>query len=83
MATKYPFIQLSAPLQAEVKKEHLNGQCYQYNRLIKFTLSGIGLIDVERAYPLTLGANVGTTTTALLAAMAVVGNKVASIQVCG
>ncbi|ROT81759.1 sodium-dependent phosphate transporter [Penaeus vannamei] len=33
-------------------------------------LIGIGVISVERSYPLTLGSNIGTTTTALLAAMA-------------
>ena len=33
-------------------------------------LVGVGLITLERVYPLTLGANLGTTTTALLAAFA-------------
>ncbi|KAI9561076.1 (+)/Pi cotransporter [Daphnia sinensis] len=33
-------------------------------------LIGIGFISIERVYPLTLGSNVGTTTTALLAAFA-------------
>ncbi|XP_069555054.1 solute carrier family 34 member 2b [Brachyistius frenatus] len=33
-------------------------------------LVGIGVISLERAYPLTLGSNIGTTTTAILAAMA-------------
>uniref|UniRef100_A0A8C9WP65 Sodium-dependent phosphate transport protein 2B n=1 Tax=Scleropages formosus TaxID=113540 RepID=A0A8C9WP65_SCLFO len=33
-------------------------------------LVGIGVITIERAYPLTLGSNIGTTTTAILAAMA-------------
>ncbi|XP_024906952.1 sodium-dependent phosphate transport protein 2C [Pteropus alecto] len=33
-------------------------------------LVGIGVISLERAYPLLLGSNVGTTTTALLAALA-------------
>ncbi|XP_057208042.1 solute carrier family 34 member 2b isoform X2 [Triplophysa rosa] len=33
-------------------------------------LVGIGVISIERAYPLTLGSNIGTTTTAILAAMA-------------
>ncbi|XP_053384148.1 sodium-dependent phosphate transport protein 2B-like [Mercenaria mercenaria] len=33
-------------------------------------LVGIGIISVDRMYPLTLGANIGTTTTALLAALA-------------
>jgi sodium-dependent phosphate cotransporter len=32
-------------------------------------LVGVGLVTVERVYPLTLGSNLGTTTTALLAAM--------------
>ncbi len=38
--------------------------------LIHLILPGIGVISLERAYPLTLGSNIGTTTTALLAAMA-------------
>lgn len=33
-------------------------------------LVGVGLISVDRVYPLTLGSNLGTTTTALLAAAA-------------
>ena len=33
-------------------------------------LCGIGILRVERMYPLTLGANVGTTFTSVLAAMA-------------
>ncbi|XP_077157606.1 sodium-dependent phosphate transport protein 2B [Paroedura picta] len=37
-------------------------------------LVGIGVISIERAYPLTLGSNIGTTTTAILAAMASPGN---------
>ena len=28
------------------------------------------MITIERAYPLTLGSNIGTTTTALLASLA-------------
>lgn len=28
------------------------------------------MITIERSYPLTLGSNIGTTTTALLASMA-------------
>lgn len=39
---------------------------------------GIGVISLERAYPLTLGSNLGTTTTAILAAMASSGDKLAS-----
>lgn len=33
-------------------------------------LMGVGIINLERAYPLFLGSNIGTTTTALLAALA-------------
>uniref|UniRef100_A0A6Q2Y6U5 Sodium-dependent phosphate transport protein 2A n=1 Tax=Esox lucius TaxID=8010 RepID=A0A6Q2Y6U5_ESOLU len=45
-------------------------------------LIGIGVISLERAYPLTLGSNIGTTTTALLAALASPGDKLeAAIQI--
>lgn len=45
---------------------------------------GIGVISLERAYPLTLGSNLGTTATALLAALASPGNKLAAaLQVRG
>lgn len=44
--------------------------------------SGIGVISIERAYPLTLGSNIGTTTTAILAALASPGETLAnSLQV--
>lgn len=44
--------------------------------------TGIGVISLERAYPLTLGSNIGTTTTAILAAMASPGETLAnSLQV--
>ncbi|KAI1280876.1 Sodium-dependent phosphate transport protein 2B [Halotydeus destructor] len=33
-------------------------------------LAGIGVISLERIYPLTLGSNIGTTTTGILAALA-------------
>lgn len=33
-------------------------------------LAGVGMVSLERIYPLTLGANIGTTTTGLLAALA-------------
>jgi len=36
-------------------------------------LAGAGLVTLERAYPLTLGSNIGTTSTSLLAAMAAGG----------
>ncbi|XP_068177758.1 solute carrier family 34 member 2a [Antennarius striatus] len=41
-------------------------------------LVGIGVISIERAYPLSLGANIGTTTTAILAAMASPGERLAN-----
>uniref|UniRef100_A0A8C1HD97 Sodium-dependent phosphate transport protein 2A n=2 Tax=Cyprinus carpio TaxID=7962 RepID=A0A8C1HD97_CYPCA len=41
-------------------------------------LIGIGVISIERAYPLTLGSNIGTTTTAILAALASPGDKLAA-----
>uniref|UniRef100_A0A673BSI3 Sodium-dependent phosphate transport protein 2B n=1 Tax=Sphaeramia orbicularis TaxID=375764 RepID=A0A673BSI3_9TELE len=45
-------------------------------------LVGIGVISLERAYPLTLGSNIGTTTTAILAAMASPGDTLEqSLQV--
>lgn len=36
-------------------------------------LSGAGMITLEQAFPITIGANIGTTITALLAALAVTG----------
>jgi sodium-dependent phosphate cotransporter len=36
-------------------------------------LAGAGLITLEQAFPITLGANIGTTITALLASLAVSG----------
>ncbi|XP_066576091.1 solute carrier family 34 member 2b [Amia ocellicauda] len=45
-------------------------------------LVGIGVISIERAYPLTLGSNIGTTTTAILAAMASPGETLGnSLQI--
>ncbi|XP_030641990.1 solute carrier family 34 member 2b [Chanos chanos] len=45
-------------------------------------LVGIGVISIERAYPLTLGSNIGTTTTAILAALASPGDTLAnSLQI--
>ncbi|XP_048220478.1 sodium-dependent phosphate transport protein 2B [Perognathus longimembris pacificus] len=41
-------------------------------------LIGIGVISIERAYPLTLGSNIGTTTTAILAALASPGDTLKS-----
>eukprot|EP00978_Attheya_sp_CCMP212_P000165 scaffold303_cov46-Attheya_sp.AAC.5 len=42
-------------------------------------LVGMGVLQLEQMYPLTLGANIGTTFTALLAAM--VSDSVQSLQV--
>lgn len=39
---------------------------------------GIGVISIERAYPLSLGSNIGTTTTSVLAAMASPGERLAN-----
>lgn len=36
-------------------------------------LAGAGIITLEQAFPITIGANIGTTVTALLAALAVSG----------
>ncbi|XP_023572216.1 sodium-dependent phosphate transport protein 2A isoform X2 [Octodon degus] len=41
-------------------------------------LIGLGVISIERAYPLTLGSNIGTTTTAILAALASPKEKLCS-----
>lgn len=37
---------------------------------------GIGVISIERAYPLTLRSNLGTTTKAILAALTRPGDKI-------
>eukprot|EP00092_Neocalanus_flemingeri_P010856 GFUD01011690.1.p1 GENE.GFUD01011690.1~~GFUD01011690.1.p1 ORF type:complete len:564 (-),score=129.59 GFUD01011690.1:150-1841(-) len=38
-------------------------------------LAGAGLVTLERAYPLTLGSNIGTTTTSILASLAADGER--------
>eukprot|EP00090_Calanus_glacialis_P026434 TRINITY_DN4160_c0_g1_i6.p1 TRINITY_DN4160_c0_g1~~TRINITY_DN4160_c0_g1_i6.p1 ORF type:complete len:499 (+),score=118.84 TRINITY_DN4160_c0_g1_i6:28-1524(+) len=38
-------------------------------------LAGAGLVSLERAYPLTLGSNIGTTTTSIIASMAADGER--------
>lgn len=56
-----------------------NSGVYNFANLLS---PGIGVISLERAYPLTLGSNIGTTTTAILAAMASSGDRLAnSLQV--
>ena len=45
-------------------------------------LGGAGLIALEQAFPVAIGANIGTTVTALLAALAVSGpNAAAGLQI--
>lgn len=45
-------------------------------------LAGAGLITIQQAFPITLGANIGTTITALLASLAVSGpNAIFGIQI--
>ena len=45
-------------------------------------LAGAGLITLEQAFPMTIGANIGTTVTALLAALAATGqNATAGITI--
>ena len=45
-------------------------------------LVGVGVISLDRMYPLTLGSNIGTTTTAILAALAASGKTLRpSIQI--
>ena len=39
-------------------------------------LAGVGLVSLERVYPMMLGANIGTTSTAILAAFAASGNRI-------
>lgn len=45
-------------------------------------LVGINVVTVERVFPMMLGANIGTTSTAILAAFAASGDKIrASFQI--
>ena len=45
-------------------------------------LGGAGLLRLEQAFPVTIGANIGTTVTALLAALAVSGpNAAAGLEI--
>jgi sodium-dependent phosphate cotransporter len=56
--------------------------CVQSSSITTSTLTplvGVGVITVNQMYPLTLGANVGTTCTALLAAL--VSEKKAALQI--
>lgn len=45
-------------------------------------LAAVGLVTLERAFPVTLGANLGTTLTALMASLAVTGpNARAGVEI--
>jgi len=44
-------------------------------------LAGAGILTLAQVYPYTLGANVGTTITALLASLAVTNNFKAAVAV--
>ncbi len=44
-------------------------------------LAGTDLLTLEEVYPFTLGANIGTCITALLAAIAVPDNPIAALQI--
>jgi sodium-dependent phosphate cotransporter len=44
-------------------------------------LAGMGLLTLEEIYPFTLGANIGTCITALIAATAVLNNHLAAMQI--
>jgi len=45
-------------------------------------LAGAGLVTLERAYPLTLGSNIGTTTTSIIASLAADGeNQKSALQI--
>ena len=44
-------------------------------------LAGAGLVSLDRVYPLTLGSNIGTTTTSLLAALAASGHQREALQI--
>ena len=45
-------------------------------------LAGAGLLKIRQAFPITIGANIGTTVTALLASLGVSGvNASAGLQI--
>jgi solute carrier family 34 (sodium-dependent phosphate cotransporter) len=44
-------------------------------------LAGTGLLSLEEVYPFTLGANIGTCITALIAATAVLENHLAALEI--
>lgn len=44
-------------------------------------LIGVGVVSIERAFPLTMGANIGTTATGILAALASSSNLDKALQI--
>ncbi|CAH3154355.1 unnamed protein product, partial [Porites lobata] len=44
-------------------------------------LIGVGVVSLERAFPLTLGSNIGTTATGILAALASTSNLDKALQI--
>ena len=44
-------------------------------------LIGVGVVSLDRAFPLTLGANIGTTATGILAALASTSNLDKALQI--
>ena len=44
-------------------------------------LIGVGVVTIERAFPLTLGSNIGTTATGILAALASASNLDKALQI--
>ncbi|XP_074622100.1 sodium-dependent phosphate transport protein 2B-like [Acropora palmata] len=44
-------------------------------------LIGVGVVTIERAFPLTLGSNIGTTATGILAALASSSNLKGALQI--
>lgn len=48
---------------------------------IAIPFAGQGLVELEELYPYTLGANIGTTVTALLASTAVLENQLAALSI--
>ncbi|XP_057297475.1 sodium-dependent phosphate transport protein 2B-like isoform X2 [Hydractinia symbiolongicarpus] len=44
-------------------------------------LVGLGIVPLKKVYPLTLGANIGTTVTGILAALAASGDLQLSLQI--
>ncbi|NXY84257.1 NPT2B protein, partial [Alcedo cyanopectus] len=72
------FTSAITPLVGKLSIRHSFPPCFIFSIILQSLnpvfLLGIGVISIERSYPLTLGANIGTTTTAILAALASPGS---------